>query len=162
VIVVDVLLDTNVYDLLREDSDTRERLTGLVGRGAIRVVVTPKVNDELRAGPFAGCPTWFPVTRLPESVAVLGHARLGAARLGEGRVYTAHRGASRKVADAIIADSASSFAAVAVSEDGRFRKRLAELNTPCRVMNYDDFRWWLLSEERAVQQRDEADEARDH
>src|SRR5688572_29063922 len=143
-----VLLDSNVYDRLRDDPDTRGRLARLVAAGGVRVVATPKVVDELRVSPFAGLPTWFPISTPPESVAVLGHWRLGEAVLGEGEVYAAHRGSSGKVADAIIADSAASLAEFAVSLDGRFRKRLAELGTSCTVMSYEHFREWLALEER--------------
>jgi hypothetical protein len=147
VIVTDVLLDTNIYDRLRDDAETRDRVTRLAAQGDVRVIATPKVIDELTAGPFGALPTWFPIVTSPESVAVLDHWRLGQAFLGGGKVYTTHRGSSEKAADAIIADSASSFADFAVSEDDRFRKRLAELKTSCTVMNYDEFRSWLLLEE---------------
>src|SRR5712692_77168 len=120
--MADVLLDTNIYHRLRDDAEPRNRLARLVAQGYVRVIATPKVVDELGAGPFAGLPTWFPIVTPPESVAVLDHWRLGQALLGAGEVYTAHRGGSEKAADAIIADSASSFAELVVSEDGRFRK----------------------------------------
>ena len=140
-----VLLDTNVYDLLAADAVTRGSVAVAVSSGQILVIATPKVVDELSDSPFEGLPKWFPIETVVESVAVLGHWRLGLAALGEGEVYTAHRGRSRKVADAIIADSADCHADVLVSEDGRVRRRLAGVSTRCRPMDYAEFCVWLES-----------------
>lgn len=138
-----VLLDTNIYDCLGRDADTRERLVTLVAADRVHVVVTPKIRDELAAGPFEGIPDWFPVQRILKSVAVVDHWHVGEAMMGDGRVYTAHRGESNKVADAIIADSASTYAGVLVSNDKRLRKRFATVSACCVVLDFDEFRVWL-------------------
>lgn len=140
-----VLFDTNIYDDLEHDEEARARLASLVGGRQVRVIATPKIVDELRSGPLGGMPTWFPIDGEVESVAVIGHARLGMARLGRGKVFGRHRGRSKKVADAIIADSADSLADIAVSNDRRFVRRLNKHGVRCTGMTYAVFRNWLLA-----------------
>jgi hypothetical protein len=141
-----VLLDGNVYDKLSQDEEARERLAQLIKRGQIEVIATPVVVDELTKSPFRGLPPWFPISKQPEAVTVLGYARLGAARLSSGKVYRRHRGESKKIPDAIIAHSADAMADILVSEDQRCRKRLAEISNRCQALSYDQFRSWLERE----------------
>ena len=153
-----LLLDGNVYDKLSQDQRTKEVLARLIEARQVEALATPVVVGELTASPFGGLPDWFPISRVPEAVTVLGYARLGAARLSSGEVYRKHRGTSKKIPDAIIAHSANALADILVSEDQRCRKRLAEISTRCRAMSYDEFREWLEREagpgdERAAQHR---------
>jgi hypothetical protein len=141
-----VLLDTNIYDSLQADVGTRDLLTRLVGEGRVSIIVTPKVRDELAAGPFGGVPAWIPMHHVIESVAVLGHWHLGEAALGEGQVFTAHRGESNKVGDAIIADSADTYADILVSEDARLRKHFTSVSERCLALDFGEFRAWLKSQ----------------
>ena len=60
--------DSNIYDHLDSDPETRSILSSLVHRGSIRIIATPKVVDELNDSPFCGLPEWFPIEVLPESV----------------------------------------------------------------------------------------------
>ncbi len=136
-------LDGNVYDFLKGDEETRDLLSRCIAEGRVVVLVTPKVRDELLASPFGGIPTWFPVVEAIESVAVLNHWHLGEAALGEGEVFTAHRGGSKKVADAIIADSAASYADVLVSHDGRLRNRFAAIAKERTALDTTDLNTWL-------------------
>ena len=76
---------------------------------------------------------------------MIGHARIGMVRLGRGEVFKRHRGKSKKIPDAIVADSADSLADIAVSNDRRFIKRLNEHSGRCSGMPYSAFRTWLLS-----------------
>ena len=138
-----IYLDTNVYACLQADAETRDILARLIAEGRASVIVTPKVRDELQAGPFGGIPPWFPVQQAIESVAVLDHWHLGEAALGKSEVFTAHRGESKKVADAIIADSANAHADILVSCDKRLRKRLDAISKQCSALNFDEFRSWL-------------------
>jgi hypothetical protein len=138
-----VLLDGNVYDKLQADVKTRSALQKLVSRGLVKVIATPIVRDELKRSPFGGFPDWFPVVLEAENVTVLGYATLGMTRLGEGEVYSDHRGESKKIPDAIIADSADGLADILVSEDRRCRERLKQISTRCKGMDYEEFSEWL-------------------
>ena len=141
-----VLLDGNIYDRLRDDTEARNRLALGVEAGQVRVIATPVVAGELAESPFGGIPTFFPVSVEPEAVAVCGYARFGMARMGSGETYSAHRGQSKKIKDAILADSADKLADMFVSDDGRCRGRLARLSSRCRSINYSEFRAWVLSQ----------------
>ncbi len=138
-----MLLDTNVYDCLYGDAEAREWLARLIAADRVCVIATPKVHDELAAGPFGGIPDWFPVQQAIESVAVVNHWRVGEAALGDGQVFAAHRGESKKVADAIIADSANTYADTLVPGDERLRKRFTRISRRCAALDFDEFRVWL-------------------
>jgi hypothetical protein len=138
-----VLLDGNIYDKLEADPPTRELIAELVRDGALSILATPVVVDELREGPFQGVPEWFPVSVECEAVCVIGYARLGMAMISNGHIYDRHRGTSRKFPDAIIAESAHAMADILVSEDRRCRKRLADCSDRCRPMCYAEFCDWL-------------------
>jgi hypothetical protein len=105
--------------------------------------VTPVIADELAASPFGGMPTFFPVEIESDSVAVAGLARVRTSRLGSGEVYSAHRGQSTKVRDAILADSADKLADVFVSDDNRCRQRFSQLSSRCSAVDYSEFQTWV-------------------
>jgi predicted nucleic acid-binding protein len=138
-----LLLDVNIYNKLEADPGARATLAHAINAGLARVIATPIVVDELRESPFGGLPNWFPIKLEVENVAVVGYWRIGMARLGDGGVYTAHRGQSNKIPDAIIADSADSLADILVSDDHRCRKRLAEITSRCMAMDYQEFLTWV-------------------
>lgn len=138
-----VLFDCNIYDKLAMDEKHRDRVAEFIVRGALMLIATPILVDELAASPFGGLPDWFPITVEPENVAVIGFARIGMARLGDGEVYSKHRGSSNNIKDGVLADSADALADILVSEDGRCRKRLAEISSTCECMSYADFCGWL-------------------
>lgn len=142
-----ILLDTNVYTRLEQDKEALKRLKQAVDSGNFRVIATPVVIDELAKGPLGGIPDWFPVEFQAESVAVLGHWRAGQAHLGEGRTFTEHRGTSTKTRDAIIADSADTFADILVSDDRRCARRLASISSRCKAMNFQEFQAILETNE---------------
>jgi hypothetical protein len=138
-----VLLDGNVYDKLQADVKTRRAVQKLISCGLVKVIATPIVHIELKKSPFGGFPNWFPIVLEAENVMVLGYATLGMTRLGEGEVYSEHRGESKKIPDAILADSADGLADILVSEDRRCRERLKRISTRCRGMDYQEFSEWL-------------------
>ena len=84
-----ILLDSNIYDKLWSDENTRLRLASLILHSKVHVIATPKIVDELTRSPFKGVPDWFDVDEEIEAVAVVGHARVGMARLGSGNVLYA-------------------------------------------------------------------------
>lgn len=134
-----------MYDKLQVNDESRTTLRGLVDRGLARVIATPMVLEELRRSPFGGIPNWFAVAVEAENVTVLGYAKLGMTKLGNGEVYGEHRGESKKIPDAIIADSADALADVLVSEDRRCRERLKKISTRCTALDYEQFREWLCA-----------------
>ena len=138
-----VVLDTNIYDILATDTDRCELLRELILNGAVEVLVSPVVHDQLEASPFKGLPTMFPVRLVSEAVAIVGVAKVGLARIGAGEVFTRHRGESSQYEDAIIADTAHSDADIFVSEDNRCRKRLKEISVDLKCLNYEEFSAWL-------------------
>lgn len=128
------------------DQETRDRLAKGINLGQVVVIATPIVADEMSDSPFRGFPDFFPIKIEVEAVAVLGYARLGMARLGSGDVYKSHRGNSKQIKDAIIAESADKLADIFVSEDVRCRSRLDQISQSCRSMSYGDLRTWLLAQ----------------
>jgi hypothetical protein len=140
-----ILLDGNIYNRLNNDPATVLKLRDSVKVGRLRVIATPIVVQELTGSPFGGLPDWFPIEVQDESVCVLGFALVGAARLGDAQVFTKHLGNSRKTADAIIADSADTFADVFVSDDDRCRRRVASFSSRCVALDYQEFMEWLGS-----------------
>lgn len=138
-----VMLDGNIFDLLAKDSLTRDLIRDLVGQKYIRIIISPVVMQELRSSPFRGIPDFFPVDIIVESVAVVGLAIVDLAICGDGTIFSPHLGTSSKGSDAVIADSASSYANIFVSEDKRCRTRLAQLQESCNCLSYSDFKLWI-------------------
>jgi hypothetical protein len=141
--VTTILLDANVYDKLQSDSESCVTLRALADRHLVTVIAAPVIIEELRRSPLGGIPDWFPIAIRAESVAVLGYWMLGMAELGEGAVYGEHRGKSRKIPDAIIADSANALADIFVSEDRRCRARLKKISARCTCLDCEGLRDWL-------------------
>ena len=141
--MVRVLLDGNIYNHLEVDKAARIRIAEMIAGGAIDVVASPIIVDELRESPFKGVPDFFPVTRITEAVFVVGIAVVGLARVGDGKIFNAHRGKSKKTKDAIIADTADRDCEIFVSEDRRCRERLKQAGKKCLALSYADFKEWL-------------------
>jgi hypothetical protein len=139
-----IVLDCNVYDLLARDRVAVDRIRELVTDGEMKVLVPASLASELCASPFRGVPDWFPSESVADTVFILDHSRLDEARLGDGETYTAHLGTSRKVADAVLADTAELNADGFVSEDGRARRGLARAGKKCEAMTFAEFRARIL------------------
>jgi hypothetical protein len=77
-------------------------------------------------------------------VFILDHSRLDYARLGEGEIFSAHRGTSQQIKDAVIVDAADTDADVFVSEDRRARERYAKRRTGGRALDYARLRTDIL------------------
>ena len=138
--VLRVFFDTNVYSHLAEDVDLRRLLNAAVGSGAIEVIVTPVVQEELEAGPHEALLRELPLTFAGEGILLAG-GRVGD-HLSSGTLMLNHLGASKNVNDAILAESAE-LADVAVSEDRRFLRRLRSCGAVCKPMDLAQFRNWL-------------------
>lgn len=139
-----VLLDCNIWDQLANDGRARARLAHLVDSERLVVVVPATLRRELEASPFGGIPDWFSIVPILDGVAVVGHSRVGECRLGDAEVFRAHRGESRQVPDAVLADTAHAYADVFVSEDRRARDCYARIAGSSRALDFSGFRTLVL------------------
>src|SRR5579864_9258400 len=107
-----VLLDANIYDRLKEDSEGREQLRVACERKIVRVVTNFIIQSELEKSPFGGIPQYFPVTLIADTVAIAGLAVAGLAIPGSGDVFSAHlgTGTTKHSGDAVTANTASNSA----------------------------------------------------
>jgi hypothetical protein len=134
-----VVLDANIWDKLALDEPARDRVRERCAAGILEIIVPDTLRRQLEVNPFGGVPDWFPTSVIPDSVFVLDHSRLGFARLGEGDVFSAHRGESRQISDAVIVDAADNDADIFVSEDRRARGRYQNLRGGARSLDYERF-----------------------
>ena len=141
-----VLLDSNAYDALGAWPDVIARIRSLCDRGALEIIATSTVKNELERSPLRGIPDWFPVTLDLDGIGVIGHSRIGHARIGRNDIYDDHRGQSHQVPDAVIAESAERYADLFVSDDQRCRARFAKLTRRCLVMGSLDFMAWVKAQ----------------
>ena len=139
-----VVLDCQIFDLLADDDPARHCLAELVGAEELEIVVPETLHRELLASPFGGVPDWCPATIIADRVFVLDHSRLDFARPGEGETFSAHRGASNKTSDAVLADIAHEDADLFVSEDKRARQRYGAIAGEERALDYATFRTQVL------------------
>lgn len=137
-----IILDGNIYDLLLRDGATLATLRRCIDSGAVRVLITRTLAEELRRSPFGGVPQLFQTERVGDTVGRVRLMRCGD-RLGYGHVFTAHKGVSNQVNDALIADAADCLATWLVSEDARLRRRLLAVSIECLALSYEEF-WAAL------------------
>jgi hypothetical protein len=138
-----LLLDCHIYDRLAIDQTTRDRVKTACAQNLIRVLVNPVILGELKSSPFGDIPDFFPLQLIADSVVVPGLAIPGLARPGKGKVFADHIGTSKQGKDAVIADSASNYADVFVSDDRRCRTRLQQIGTSCKCFTYPEFSHWI-------------------
>lgn len=138
-----IIFDSNIFDLLVEDSDAVCKLNDIIKLGIAEILIPSTICDELKKSPFKGVPALFPYIKITDAVFILGQSRLGEARLGDGRVYQQHKGDSQQLKDAIIADTANLEATMFVSQDNRNRSRLRNLSKSCKSLTFDEFLDWL-------------------
>jgi hypothetical protein len=153
--MTNIILDTNIYDRLEHKADLREVIADLIDRKRIVVLVSPTIRDELTDSHFGGVPEWFPIQEIPESVFIIGYTRWGEGRLGDGSMYQAHKGVSKKIKDAAIADTATIDADVLVSEDRRLRSRFARFTKSGKPMTFAQFESWIGLLEEALRDQEE-------
>ncbi len=134
-----VVLDSNIWNELEKDPNVRRRIQRMCRDGDLQVVIPHTLLHELRDSPWCGVPDWFPTEQAADCVCVVGHSRVGAGRVGDGQVYSAHKGGSKQVADAVLADFASMDADVFVTNDKRARTRYRKGARRGLAMTYDEF-----------------------
>lgn len=138
-----ILLDSNVYDELRNDERISNLISNLIQSNKIKVVAPQIVLDELKNSPFEGIPDFFPVEAIPDGVAVAGLAKAGAAIVSEGKTYSKHLGNSKQSKDAVIAETAMNSSDVFVSQDNRCRERLKGISKTTQCFDYQQFKKWI-------------------
>ena len=138
-----IILDGNIYDLLDNDDATKKLIHRMIESKKIEVAVPRIVLEELKRSPFNGVPDFFPIKNISDGVAVVGLAVAGAVIVGDGKTYSSHLGTSKKSKDAVLAETASNYSDVFVSEDNRCRKRLNNIQSKVKCFNYEELCTWL-------------------
>ncbi|MBR7996108.1 hypothetical protein KDX08_27030 [Burkholderia cenocepacia] len=133
--MIQIVLDTNIYDRLEQDAESVELLLNLIEQQAVAILMPRQVAEELHQRE-AGFPNQFPVEIIGHAVARAGIMRAGD-YLGSGEVYDAHRGTSNSEADAFIVDVAALVGDWFVSEDRRSLRRFPT-GMRCIPMRYED------------------------
>ena len=150
---MNIILDTNIYDLLANDPITCALVKAMVETERLTVIVTRTIAEELWNSPFQGIPSFFKTEYEGNTVSRCGIMCAGD-RLGSGVAFDVHLGNSIKQNDALIVDAASLYAEWIVSEDQRLRKRFSHLNTCCIPMSYNEFSRRLMEIfDRCMQKR---------
>ncbi|HDR9095096.1 hypothetical protein QZM46_29985 [Burkholderia vietnamiensis] len=134
--MIQIILDSNIYDRLEQDAESVELLRNLIAQQAVEVLMPRQVAEELYKRQ-AGLPDLFPVKAIGHAVARPGVMCAGD-YLGSGEVYDAHRGTSNSEADAFIVDVATTAADWFISEDRRSLRRFPT-GKRCIPMRYGDF-----------------------
>ncbi|EDT04240.1 hypothetical protein SB394_30620 [Burkholderia sp. BCCIQ04A] len=134
--MIQIILDTNIYDCIEQDAESAELLLNLIEQQAVAILMPRQVAEELHRRE-AGFPDQFPVEIIGHAVARVGIMRAGD-HLGSGEIYDAHRGTSNSEADAFIVDVAAMVADWFISEDRRSLRRFPA-GTRCIPMRYGDF-----------------------
>lgn len=134
--MIQVILDSNIYDRLEQDAENVELLRNLIAQQAVEVLMPRQVAKELHKRK-AGLPDLFPVKDIGHAVARAGVMCAGD-YLGSGSTFDKHKGASNKEADAFIVDVAATVADWFVSEDGRCLRHFPG-ESRCIPMRYGDF-----------------------
>ena len=140
-----IIFDSNIYNKLDNRPDIRRKIKSLITNNKLSVVVPTTISRELEKSPFKGVPDWFNTECIGDSAFILDYSRLDVDRLGGGDTYNSHRGNSKKIQDALIADTAETDADIFVSEDNRCRERLKNISNSCKSLTFSDFETWLFN-----------------
>ncbi|MBK1821294.1 hypothetical protein [Burkholderia orbicola] len=133
--MIQIILDSNIYDRLEQDAESVELLRDLIEQQVAEVLMPRQVAEELHKRK-AGFPNLFPVKDIGHAVARAGVMCAGD-YLGSGGTFDEHKGASNKHADAFIVDVAAMVADWFVSEDGRCLRHFPG-ESRCIPMRYDN------------------------
>lgn len=134
--MIQIILDSNIYDRLEKDLGSVELLRSLMEQQAVAILMPRQVAEELNKRK-TGFPDLFPVKDIGHAVARAGVMCAGD-YLGPGRTFDEHKGFSNKDADAFIVDVATMAADWFVSDDRRSLRRFPD-EVRCISMDYDDF-----------------------
>lgn len=132
-----VILDTNIYDKLRDKLITRKLIKNLIDKAKLLIIMPRSVAEELHLSPLKEVQSYFPIKFVGNTVGNVNMAVCDA--IGSGEVFNKHVGDSKKVNDAYIVDAADWYADWLVSEDVRLINRAAKISNRFRCMNYCQF-----------------------
>lgn len=133
-----VALDTNIFDKLAVDASVKDLISTLCTGGAIRLIISRTVRDELASSPHNELLLSLPIELVGNATPIAGLMCAGD-YLGDVEHFIRHKGESSKVNDAQVANSAELLADWLVSEDSRLRRRQQKFSTSVEVLTYDEF-----------------------
>jgi len=134
---MNVILDTNIYDLLREDNITRKLISTSILSNKLTIIMPRSVSEELFKSPFKRIPNYFPIKHVGNTVGNVNMAVCDS--IGSGNTYKEHKGNSKNINDAYISDAACYYANWLISEDKRLLKRNSLLCERVVSMKYNRF-----------------------
>ena len=133
-----ILLDSNVFDKLADDPDSRALLCRLCEEGHARLLISRTVRDELSLSPHKDLLALLPIEVVGNAAPIAGVMCAGD-YLGDAEHFFQHKGASNKVSDAQVATAAQFHADWLVSDDNRLRHRQRRLSTLVETLSYGEF-----------------------
>jgi rRNA-processing protein FCF1 len=132
------ILDTNIFDLLVLDRATVAKIESMIAKGAMEIIVTRTIAEELWRSPFKGVPPLFPVVFTGNTVGRIDVLTCIDA-IGDGETFDAHLGGTNRINDALIADAADHMAKWLVTEDKRLRTQMQRVALRCKAVSYVEF-----------------------
>ena len=149
-----IMIDTNIYDSLIDDSKTFKLVEQLMEKELVKILTTHIQEDEVEQTKVTDKREELkkvPITnKIGTSLFVIGTSRIGEARLGSGaengvEFTRIQRSNSKHTNDAIIAFTAAKEADVLVTEDAKLRAKLKAQSTTLEVWDYKRFTDYINS-----------------
>ncbi|WP_148282301.1 hypothetical protein [Corallococcus coralloides] len=132
------ILDGNIYDKLALDTALVDRIRRLIDHKSLTLLANRSLWSEIESSPHEALAKSLPVIRIGESVFMAG-GRVGD-RVGSGNLYRTHRGTSKKLNDALIADATDASADYLVTEDERCRNRMTQYSSRAQAIDFEGFK----------------------
>jgi len=145
--MIEIMLDTNIYDKLIENKELLDLLINLIETKKIIIITThvqenevKKIRNKLKKDKIRRIPRQI----IPTNAAVWGFSELGSSSWGGG--YLKETNHSNKLSDAMIGSTAFSKADILVTEDIKFYNKMLinsnKFNLKC--LKFDDFKTFIL------------------
>ncbi len=146
------MFDTQIYDLIIAIPNLTDCINCLSTNNKIEVLCTHIQNDELSKIPDHDKYVKVSLIKRKQVTtagAIYGVSKYGAAKYGNGSSSGISIGQIRSPSgkhtkDALIATSASQYADVFVTEDGRLSKKLRGISASCEVWSFEKFKDYIL------------------
>ena len=142
-----VMIDTQIFDELIEDSDTLGSLLELINNQKIELLITTaqdreieKIPDKDKKNKIRAVPT----TKVGTPLFILGYSAMNLDELGTGeedgiRYSEIEAGNPRHKEDALIGITAAQKAKILVTNDKRFFNKILKSDTSLVIMKYQEF-----------------------